>query len=85
MTPLKGDKKLESKDLLLLGDHENDYDDIVPELTEAVKIPAPKTERVPMHKDFLGDEFNEVYDDWILRITKLSGNPVISIDLIKNI
>ena len=64
MTPIKGDKKLESKELLLLGDHENDYDDIVPELNEAVKTPAQHSEKAPIHKDYLGDEFNEVYDDW---------------------
>ena len=50
---------------LVQFDHENDNDDLVPELTESVavettKAPAEKPGKV----DFAGAKYEETYDDW---------------------
>jgi len=49
--------------LLQLSDHENDEDDIVPELNEAVKAPMDKVVVELPKSDFAGQKFTEIYDD----------------------
>ena len=44
-------------------DHDNDEDDIVPELNETVKAPVKLAEIKAKKRDFAGDEFEEIYDD----------------------
>lgn len=44
-------------------DHENDNDDIVPELTENVVVEKKVVETDSRKTDFAGDKFTEVYDD----------------------
>lgn len=44
-------------------DHENDNDDIVPELTENVVVEKKVVETDARKTDFAGDKFTEVYDD----------------------
>lgn len=48
---------------LQLTDHDNDEDDIVPELNENVRAPVALAAKKPAKKDFAGSEFEEVYDD----------------------
>jgi len=46
-----------------LQDHENDCDDIVPELNDPVKVQLKMEKKTPKLKDFQGEEYNEVFDD----------------------
>jgi len=55
----------EGVSLVQLADHENDEDDIVPELNEAVKAPMKLVQTGEEQKnDFAGDKYKEVYDEW---------------------
>ena len=54
----------EGVSLVQLEDHENDEDDIVPELNEAVQAPASFASKQEGKKtDFAGAKFEEVYDE----------------------
>lgn len=44
-------------------EHGEDTDDIVPELTDNVKIVEPKKAEKEMKTDFNGDKFEELYDE----------------------
>lgn len=51
------------ENLVQIGDHSNDDDDIVPEFNEVdQKKPEPK-EKEPVKYDFAGNTFDEQYDD----------------------
>ena len=50
-------------ELVQLSDHENDEDDIVPELNEAVKSASKPPTKELLKTDFAGEKFQEVYDD----------------------
>ena len=62
MTPAV-DRELAADSLLLLEDHENDDDDIVPELSYDVQPVQKKVVKKPPKHDFMGQEYTEVYDD----------------------
>ena len=47
--------------LVQLSDHDNDEDDIVPELTEAVAIQREHAKLEPRRKDYAGAEYDEDY------------------------
>ena len=47
--------------LVQLSDHDNDEDDIVPELTEAVAIQREHAKFEPRRKDYAGAEYDEDY------------------------
>lgn len=50
--------------LVQLGDHDNDEDDIVPELNDSVRAPARLAQKAHSTKrDFAGESYEEVYDD----------------------
>lgn len=51
-------------DLVQLSDHENDQDDIVPELSEAVQAASEVIKAKPYKKDFAGEDYEETYDEW---------------------
>jgi len=46
-------------------DHEPDTDDIVPEFSDAVKVPVEKKAEKEIKTDFQGEHFEEFYDEWI--------------------
>ena len=49
---------------LVQFDHENDNDDLVPELTESVAVATTKApEQKPGKVDFAGAKYEETYDD----------------------
>lgn len=49
---------------LVQFDHENDNDDLVPELTESVAVATDKAPaEKPAKVDFAGAKYDEVYDD----------------------
>lgn len=51
-------------DLVQLEDHENDEDDLVPELNEAVKAPVRLSQKAKTTKrDFAGEEYEETFDE----------------------
>ena len=58
------ERKLQNDNLVLLEDHENDDDDLVPELSYPVVEIVPKAVVKPAKHDFAGAEYTEVYDDW---------------------
>ena len=53
----------EGVSLLQLSDHDNDEDDIVPELNEAVKAAVHSSSAKVIKHDFAGQAFDEVYDE----------------------
>jgi hypothetical protein len=51
-------------DFVQLEDHQNDEDDLVPELNETVKAPQRLAQKSKSTKrDFAGESYEEVYDD----------------------
>mmetsp|Transcript_38177 Transcript_38177/g.58230 ORF Transcript_38177/g.58230 Transcript_38177/m.58230 type:complete len:156 (+) Transcript_38177:1214-1681(+) len=51
------------KDLVQLGDHTNDSDDVVPELSQDDKPAPKKEEKKPINIDFNGQQYEEFYDE----------------------
>lgn len=51
--------------LVQLSDHDNDYDDIVPELGVPALVQSEKTmDIIRTNTDFSGAKYTEIYDEW---------------------
>lgn len=62
-TSFNQEELYEGSFLLQLNDHEQDTDDVVPELNENVVIQKHEKKSEPKKVDFAGETYTEIYDD----------------------